>query len=444
MCGLIDDAFSFVKDSVGEVFSHPAQALGAAFGVPGYDPFFGGLFNNREGGALISPTGNFTSSAWNDMYNQNPSDSGALGLFHGVNAIADKVAPAVAGYFAGPALGAAMGSSGGAAPIAADTFGAGLGDTAGGVSSLGGLESGMGGAALFGPAAGTGTAIGPSVAQGLGAGGLGMAGGDSLGGLTASSGMYTGGLGGSTGGTGLSSLPTGGAQVPGNPSGIGTGGGSQSLEGGQAAAMPQVGNPAAAAGATGSPGGATGGDLSALYGPTSTALGSPAGTGLGQSTAGVGGGVTPYGATLGQDLSQGAAGGGIDLQSLFNLAKSGYGAYQQWHQGQQAQNYMNGINNLFTPNSPYAQQMAQTLARQDAKEGRNSQYGTRATQLAAALTQAQAQAMSNPAYASAAQNAGKGNILNSLFSNFSSPGAMQNLYNTGSAAFNGLSSLFGG
>src|ERR1700743_2613132 len=102
MCGLISDAFDFVKDSVGEIFHHPGEALGALFGVPGYDPFFGGLFNPEH--SLLSPTGNFTSSAWNDMYNANPEDSGALNLFHGVNDIADKVAPAVAGGFAAPAL----------------------------------------------------------------------------------------------------------------------------------------------------------------------------------------------------------------------------------------------------------------------------------------------------------------------------------------------------
>ena len=40
---------------------------------------------------------------------------------------------------------------------------------------------------------------------------------------------------------------------------------------------------------------------------------------------------------------------------------------------------------LYGLNSPYAQQMAQTLARKDAAAGRNSQYGPRAAQYAAAM-----------------------------------------------------------
>ena len=119
--GLFDNVFGFARDSLGEIASHPWQAAGAALGVPGYDPFFGGLFNNKPGGALISPTGNFTSSAWQDMYNRNPGDAGALNTFSGINSVADKVAPAIAGMYAGPALSAAMSGSGAGAGAAAGT-----------------------------------------------------------------------------------------------------------------------------------------------------------------------------------------------------------------------------------------------------------------------------------------------------------------------------------
>lgn len=94
---LLDDVGDFAKATAGEIGHHPLQALGAALGVPGYDPFFGGLFNNHEGGALLSPTGNFTSSAWGEMYKDNPNATGGLDLFHRVNSIADIIAPAVAG-----------------------------------------------------------------------------------------------------------------------------------------------------------------------------------------------------------------------------------------------------------------------------------------------------------------------------------------------------------
>lgn len=61
-------------------------------------------------------------------------------------------------------------------------------------------------------------------------------------------------------------------------------------------------------------------------------------------------------------------------------------------------NNVQTLQNLYSPNSPYAQQMAQTLARRDAATGRNSQYGARAQQLAANLTQNQASTLSNPSY----------------------------------------------
>lgn len=444
MCGLVDDAFNFVKDSVGEITSHPWQALGAATGVPGYDPFFGGLLNNGPGGAIISPTGNFTSGAWNDMYNANPGDSGALGTFSGINAIADKVAPAAAGYFAAPALGAALGGSGGqAAGIGADTFATGLGEGAGGASTLGGLESGMGGASLFGAGAGTGTALGSAAATELGAGGLGVAGASSLGSeFAGAGGTYAAGLGGGSSGTGLGAsgvgaqLPTSGAAP------VDLGGSGASMEGSQGAMVPggTGANPAAA----GAIGPQQGGDLSSLYGPGSTAAQSPMGSALGQSTQGVGGGVSPFGGTLGQ--APATSGGAFDylkspggIQDLFKLGQQGLSAFQQYQKGQAAKNYAGQISGMFGPNSPYAQQMQQTLARTDAAAGRNSQYGTRATQLAAALTQAQAQALGGNNYAQAAQNTSGSNVLNGLFG-LAGTSAGKNLIGAG---FNGLQSLFG-
>lgn len=113
---MLGDFGDYLGATFGEVGKHPWQALGAAFGVPGWDPAIGGLFNNRPGGALLSPTGNFSSSAWNDMYKDNPGNTAGLDAFHKVNSIADIIAPAVAGYYgAGAAgLGGSGGSTGGA------------------------------------------------------------------------------------------------------------------------------------------------------------------------------------------------------------------------------------------------------------------------------------------------------------------------------------------
>lgn len=431
MCGIFNDVFDFVKDSVGEIFKHPGEALGAAFGVPGYDPFFGGLFNSEH--SLLSPTGNFTDSAWQDMYNDHPDDSGALGLFHGINSVADKVAPAAAGYFAAPGLAGAFGEGAGAGAGGADalggaTFSTGLGDSA---SSLGGLESGLGGAAMFGPAAGTGTALG-AAAEGLGAGGLGIAGPTALSGLTAGAGTYTGALGGGNAGTGLGGF-SGGAQEPGTP----VSGGANSLEGSQA-----LSNGASASTPGGPPPG--GGNLSTMYGPESTAAGSPIGSSILGNTGGVGGAV--QNGALGAGSSSGAGMNVSDLQSLFKLANTGMNYYQQQRQQSAQNNYADSIKGLFSPTSPYAQQMQQTLARTDAAAGRNSQYGTRSVQLAAALAQAQANALGNSNYAKAATATPGANALNSLFSNFGNPQGiqqLQGLYNLGTSGFNGLANLFG-
>ena len=190
--------------------------------------------------------------------------------------------------------------------------------------------------------------------------------------------------------------------------------------------------------------------LSTLYGPDSTAPQSPMGASLGQSANAQmpGGGSSQVGFTSipgtggsmgGDDFSWNSPQG---LSTMFRLGNAGLGAYQQYQQGQAAHNYANSINQMFAPDSPYAQQMQQELARKDAAAGRNSQYGSRAVQLAAALTQARAQALGGNNYANAARNTSGASMLNGLFSNFASPQAMQGLYGAGQSAFNGLSSLF--
>ncbi|GJH31448.1 hypothetical protein CBA19CS91_01845 [Paraburkholderia hospita] len=145
------DIGDYVKSTFSEIGHHPWQALGAAFGVPGFDPAIGGTFNNHKGGALISPTGNFTSSAWDEMYQNNPDATQGLNAFHKVNSVADVIAPLIAGGYASGAFGAggSAGSAGGAGGLTGFLDGpAAYGDSGltGTVSANGsGLGSAMGG-----------------------------------------------------------------------------------------------------------------------------------------------------------------------------------------------------------------------------------------------------------------------------------------------------------
>lgn len=184
---MLGDIGDYLGATFGEVGQHPWQALGAAFGVPGFDPAIGGLFNNRPGGALLSPTGNFTSSAWNDMYKNNPGNTAGLDAFHKVNSAADIIAPIIAGGFASGALG-----------------GAGAASSGGGGAGASGLSGFFGGPAAFGDSGLTGTVS----ANGSGLSGL--MGGDLSGSLgSAPTGLFSGLLPGG-GMTGTSSGALGG------------------------------------------------------------------------------------------------------------------------------------------------------------------------------------------------------------------------------------------
>jgi len=129
---MLGDIGDYLGATFKEIGKHPLQAAGAALGVPGYDPFFGGLFNNHKGGALLSPTGNFTSSAWGEMYKDNPGNKGGLDTFHRINSIADVIAPMIAGGYASGALG------GGGSAAASGGIDSGFGMPAGGELDLGG------------------------------------------------------------------------------------------------------------------------------------------------------------------------------------------------------------------------------------------------------------------------------------------------------------------
>lgn len=65
---------------------------------------------------------------------------------------------------------------------------------------------------------------------------------------------------------------------------------------------------------------------------------------------------------------------------------------------EQSQAALNSLNQLFTPDSPYAKEARRQMERKDAAAGRRSQYGTRETELAANLAKQQASVLQSPAY----------------------------------------------
>lgn len=480
MCGFIDDILPVVGAVAGSFIPGLGTAAGAALG----GALGGGVSNYAqthnwgsalEGAAIGGVGGYFSGGSLNNLF----TNLGTMAAGTGTDAAFDTslmagTAPTDFGLttpagFTGADLGVGQGSSaigkglaeGGSlsgltAPQAAQMGGgmaiSGLSGTAGSLGQMSGDTSNQASSALSGSTGGLNDAMNSST----GGFGTGLTSGTSTEGLSASpvssmSGLNTGssmGMVSPSAVTPSTSLESGlGGVSPatgsGSASGLNLGDGGYSLEGGQAAGQP--GAQAAAMGGYGAPE-STG--LQATQGtPNIGAMGSDSGGGFGTGlTSGGHIGLTAPNGALGAAKMGGGFGDFLQQngQGLMNLFKAGYGAYQQ-HQRQNALNsYMNQINGMFSPNSPYAQQMAQTLGRQDAAAGRNSQYGTRAVQLAAALTQARAQALGNSNYAQAAMATPGANILNSLFSNFATPQGMQQLSNLGSAGFNGLASLFGG
>lgn len=94
--------------------------------------------------------------------------------------------------------------------------------------------------------------------------------------------------------------------------------------------------------------------------------------------------------------------GGYRGMGSANGAVGNANATQQALQGQ-----MGSLAGMYAPDSPYAKQLAQQLARKDAASGRNSQYGNRAVELQArlaALAPTVANSMSNLAGASTSAN----------------------------------------
>jgi hypothetical protein len=130
----------------------------------------------------------------------------------------------------------------------------------------------------------------------------------------------------------------------------------------------------------------------------------------GAATAGVTGGKMDIGAIMGALRGIGSGFNSTQDNPGYSPTTGGSGpdygniaaGLGQLYLGSKANHGINGqinnLNSLFAPDSPYAHQLQQSLARQDAAGGRRSQYGTRAVELQARLADAasrQAPTLSN-------------------------------------------------
>lgn len=276
---------------------------------------------------------------------------------------------------------------------------------------FGGMGSGVAGAAAE---AGAGT---------LGAG-LGSAAADvGLGSAAIDAGSL--GLGDLIGAGGLSSAGTAAAGAGGLGSMVGVAGG--------APAVVSIGAPAAAAGGSSglggylaSAGGLGGAALSGTLSGTNMDYGSP--SAISDATANASAnGSTDWLSTLQQ--------GGSALSSIGKIGSAINDYTTNSNNQDYWQNQMNTLNNMYAPGSPEATLMEQQMNAKDAAAGRNSQYGTRATNLAAALAQQKANILTSPSYYNmgTASRTGATNSLNSLW----------NVAGQASNAASGISSILG-
>jgi hypothetical protein len=131
-------------------------------------------------------------------------------------------------------------------------------------------------------------------------------------------------------------------------------------------------------------GGINGGVKAGMNDTSQTGYGALVGA-LGGLASDAGTGINNYlNSSSGSNSTPGQSGG----TNWENLAAGLGNLYMSRRNAAGIQGQINNLGSLYSPNSPYAQQMQQALDRQDAAGGRRSQYGTRAVQLQAALAEA--------------------------------------------------------
>ena len=143
---------------------------------------------------------------------------------------------------------------------------------------------------------------------------------------------------------------------------------------------------------SGNPGGSLGSTAGGMFGSNvGGALGSGIAGPMGGALGGMLGGM--FGSNVGGQMGTQIGQAGTQPQGMANsLAGSLAGMYGSYQANKAASanagainNQISQLSNMYSQNSPYAQQLRQELARKDAAAGRNSQYGPREAQLQALL-----------------------------------------------------------
>ena len=120
----------------------------------------------------------------------------------------------------------------------------------------------------------------------------------------------------------------------------------------------------------------------------------------------------------------------MDMSSIL----SGLGGIYSGYKGMKsAGDMLGGLQGLYSQNSPYAQQLRQALARQDAAGGRRSQYGPREVELQARLAQMASNQIPAMNQLSQQQQIARAQMLKNGIGAFEALGGLK-----------GLQSLFGG
>jgi len=142
------------------------------------------------------------------------------------------------------------------------------------------------------------------------------------------------------------------------------------------------------------------------------------------------------GPSMGQQA--GAQGGSPNMDMMTGGLAGLASLYQGMRNSREIGGQLNGLQSLYGQNSPYAQQLRQALARQDAKSGRRSQYGPREVELQARLAQMASGQAGTMANLMQMQQANRGQSLAQLAGLYQQMGGMNGIRGGLDQLFNGF------
>lgn len=142
------------------------------------------------------------------------------------------------------------------------------------------------------------------------------------------------------------------------------------------------------------------------------------------------------GPSMGQQA--GAQGGSPNMDMMTGGLAGLASLYQGMRNSREIGGQLNGLQSLYGQNSPYAQQLRQALARQDAKSGRRSQYGPREVELQARLAQMASGQAGTMANLMQMRQANRGQSLAQLAGLYQQMGGMNGIRGGLDQLFNGF------